>query len=259
MSTDKRTTNSYSNYAVQWAEHMRSGKNIAHEYLEKPAMYGKLPNLKGKNVLCVGCGTGEECEHLASLEAKQVVGIDLSEGLIKHAKQSYPKLDFQVMDMEDLDFGSEDFDFVYSSLVLHYVDSWKKTLESVKRVLKPGGTFLFSTHHPATWGAERTRADGVRTSLLGYKKFKATNTCEIAGDYLNPRRIDDVWFGEFEVSYIHRSMQDMMEDILGSGFKLVDYREPKASDECKEVDPLFWEIHQKIPTFVIFELQKESI
>ena len=157
MPTDKNTTESYSNYAQQWAERMRSGKNIAHEYLEKPAMYGKLPDLTGLDVLCIGCGTGEECHYLKSLGARRVVGIDISEGLIEYAKKSYPELEFKIMDMEHLDFTTESFDFVYSSLVMHYIDSWKSVLGAISKVLKRGGRFLFSTHHPAKWGAEKTR------------------------------------------------------------------------------------------------------
>ncbi|MBU1110766.1 hypothetical protein KKB83_04060 [Patescibacteria group bacterium] len=71
MATDKDTINSYNQYVKKWAGKLRSGKNIAHEYLEKPAMYKKLPNLSGKSVLCVGCGTGEECDYLLKQGAKK--------------------------------------------------------------------------------------------------------------------------------------------------------------------------------------------
>jgi len=257
MSTDKNTTEAYNNYAEQWAKRMRSGKNNAHEYLEKPAMYGKLPDLTGLNVLCIGCGTGEECEHLKSLGANKVVGVDISEGLINYAKKSYPDLEFQVMDMENLDFSPESFDFVYSSLVMHYVDSWDNTLDSISKILKKGGSFIFSTHHPVWWSAERTRTDKERTSILGYKKIKETNSCEVYGDYLNTRKIDDVWFGDFKVSYVHRSIEEILKDILKSNFELIDYLEPKAIEKCKNIDPVFWEIHQKIPIFMIFELKNK--
>lgn len=257
MSTDEKTTESYDNYAEKWATHMRSGKNIAHEYLEKPAMYGKLPDLTGLDVLCIGCGTGEECQHLKSLGARRVVGVDISEGLIEYAKKSYPELEFKVMDMEHLDFTAESFDFVYSSLVMHYIDSWESVLSAIFKVLKKEGKFLFSTHHPAKWGAEKTRIGKERTALLGYKKFKDLGTCEVCGDYLNTRKIDDIWFGDFKVSFIHRSMQEILRDILKSNLELVDYLEPKAIEKCKDVDWAFWEIHQKIPLFMIFELIKK--
>ena len=256
MSTDKETVESYSNYAEQWATRMRSGENIAHEYLEKPAMYKRLPDLKGKSVLAVGCGTGEECEHLKSLGATKVVGIDVSEGLIEYARKSYPDIEFHVMDMEQIELG-EKFDFVYSSLVMHYVESWKKTLSSISAVMKDDATLLFSTHHPATWGAQRTRTDDERTSLLGYKKFKKNHECEVIGDYLNTRKINDVWFGNFDVSYYHRSLESIITDILESGFQVVDFAEPKAIPAVKEKDKVFYEIHDKIPLFMLFALRKK--
>ena len=257
MSTDNKTIESYSNYAEKWANRMRSGKNIAHEYLEKPAMYDKLPDLTGLDVLCIGCGTGEECEHLKSLGAKRVVGVDISEGLIEYAKKSYPDIEFHVVDMENMNFSPETFDFVYSSLVMHYIDSWQTTLNSIYRILKKDTKFLFSTHHPVVWGALKTRTDTDKASLLGYKKYNDLNKFEIFGDYLNTRKINDVWFGDLEVSYVHRSMQEIMKDILLSDFEITDYLEPKAIDKCKEVDPVSWEIHQKIPLFMIFELHKK--
>lgn len=256
MSTDKETVDSYSNYAEQWATRMRSGENIVHEYLEKPAMYKRLPDLKGKSVLAVGCGTGEECAHLKSLGASKVVGIDVSEGLIEYARKSYPDIEFHVMDMEQIDLD-EKFDFVYSSLVMHYVESWNKTLNSISAVMKDGATLLFSTHHPATWGAQRTRTEGERTSLLGYKKLKKNQECKVIGDYLNTRKINDVWFGNFDVSYYHRSLESILTDILASNFQIVDFAEPKAVPAAKEKDKVFYEIHDKIPLFMIFALQKK--
>lgn len=256
MDSKKEVTDSYSAYAQKWAEHMRSGHNLAHEYLEKPAMYGKLPNLQGRDVLCIGCGTGEECDYIHSLGVRRVSGIDLSPGLIEYAHKSYPTLDFKVMDMENLDFPDESFDFIYSSLVMHYVESLKPTLEHVYRTLKKGGTFLFSTHHPATFGAGRSRNEHERHSLLGYKKYYDTGGCEVFGDYLNTRRINDTWFGDFQVSYMHRSMADILKDILASRLEIIDFLEPKPADAAKDVNLAFWEIHQKIPAFMIFELRK---
>lgn len=255
MSTNQNTIDFYNNYAEKWAKHMRSGKNIAHEYLEKPAMYAQLPDLTDKKVLCLGCGTGEECEHLNSLNAK-AVGIDISRGLIDYAKKSFPDIEFHVMNMEQVEFENESFDYVYSSLTMHYVDSWGKVLSEMHRVLKPDGTFLFSTHHPATWGAERTRTEDARTSLLGYKKDKKANTAEVVGDYLNTRKIKDVWFGDFDVMYYHRSLESIFKDITDSNFLLSKFLEPKSIESVKAVDVVFGKIHDKIPLFMIFKLKK---
>jgi SAM-dependent methyltransferase len=227
MSTDKETIENYNKYAQKWAKKLREGKNTAHEYLEKPAMYSKLPTVTGKSILCIGCGTGEECDYLLKQGAKRVVGVDISSGLIEEAKKSYPEVEFYEMDMEKLEFPEDSFDFVYSSLVMHYLEDWKKALANIYTVIKPGAIFLFSTHHPAVWGAERNRDHGNRNSLLGYKKNKDKGECEIFGDYLNPRKINDIWFNEFEVSYYHRPMEDIIRDILVTGFTVVDFLEPK--------------------------------
>tara|TARA_B100000508_G_scaffold39647_1_gene31083 strand:- start:3286 stop:4053 length:768 start_codon:yes stop_codon:yes gene_type:complete len=255
MPTEKKTIDAYSAYAEKWATIMRSGKNIAHEYLEKPAMYSRLPDLSDKRVLCLGCGTGEECNHLNEV-AQEIVGVDISEGLINYAKKSYPELEFHVMDMEKLDFEDNSFDYVYSSLVMHYVDSWTKTLSEVHRILRPGGTFLFSTHHPATWGAERLRENGKRTSLLGYIKDLETKEAQVLGDYLNTHKVDTVWFKEFPVSFFHRPLESMFDDILSSELTLKKLLEPKPVEKTKEVDLRFYKIREKIPIFIIFELQK---
>lgn len=256
MPTDKKTIKSYDEYALKWAERMRSGKNIVHKFLEKPAMYKKLPDLRGKSVLCIGCGTGEECAHLKSLGAKRVVGIDISKGLIDFAKKSYPDLEFQVMDMEKLNFPDDFFDFVYSSLTMHYVKDLTKTLKSIHHVLKDNGRFLFSTHHPVKWGAKTNRSKEKDSFLIGYEKYK-NGECEVFGDYLNTRKIDDIWFDEFNVTYYHRSLSEIIGDILKSGFVISDFIEPKPLKSVVKEKPNFYDIHSKIPLFMIFELKKE--
>ena len=256
MSTNKKTTDSYGKYAEQWAMLMRSGENYGHVYVEKPSMYKRLPDLMGKNVLAVGCGTGEECDHLKSLGASNVVGIDASEGLIEYARKSYPDIEFRVMDMENIKLD-EKFDFVYSSLVMHYVESWKKALNSISAVMKDDAILLLSTHHPVAYGVKETDTEDESVSLLGYKKSKKNDGYEIIGDYLNTRQVDGVMFGDLNVSYYHRSLESTIKDILESGFQIVDFAEPKAISAVKEKSKRYYEIRDKIPLFMIFALRKE--
>ena len=254
MPTDPKTIKAYDDYAARWANRLDEKENLAHEYLEKPAMYGKLPDLHDKNVLCLGCGTGQECLQLTGRGA-QVIGTDISSGVIDLAKKKYPHLDFRVMNMEKLDFPDASFDYVYSSLVMHYVKDWSKTLHEVFRVLKNNGTFLFSTHHPVRWGMESERNDKEHRIRLEYYK-KKSGSYEIHGDYLTTRKVSDLWFGDFQVSYYHKPLGEIMREIRESGFEIVDFLEPKATEGAKKLKPSFYEIHQKIPMFMIFELKK---
>jgi len=257
MTTDKNTIRSYNNYAEMWAKEQRSGQNSAHEFLEKPTMYSKLPNLKNKSVLCVGCGTGEECNYIKSLGAKRVVGIDISKGLINYAKKSYPKIEFYVVNMEKLNFPKASFDFVYSSLALHYIKDWTKTLKNIYGVLKRGGIFLFSTHHPLKWGGETIRKKYKKFFLIGYVKYYDGKKYKFYGDYLNSRKIKDTWFRDFKVAFYHKPFCEIMKNILDSGFEIIDFLEPKAIKAAKNKDNFFWKCHQKFPLFMIFELRKK--
>lgn len=221
-------------------------------------MYGKLPNLTGKSVLCVGCGSGEECEYISKQGAEKVVGIDISDKFVQIAKNSYPNLDFLVRDIEQLDFPDQSVDFVYSSLVMPHLGEWTKALENIHRVLKDNGTFLFSTHHPIKWAAQVEKDLEKSSYKMGYLKYKKGQDYKIYGDYLNTRELSDTWFGEIEVTFYSRPISVLMKDIRDSGFEIVDFLEPKAIQEAKENHPDFYEIHQKIPMFIIFELRKNK-
>ena len=246
----------YNGYALSYMQRRKEGSTVAHDFIEKPAMYSKIPDVKGKSVLVIGCGHGDECKHLKALGAKRIVGIDLSEKMIELAQKENPDLEFYQMDMEELNFPEDIFDFVYSSLAMHYLKDWTKALLSVKKVLKREGNFLFSTHNPVMWSAKRTRTENERGSILGYVKYLKEDRCEVFGDYLNTRKITDLWYDEFEISYYHKSFSSIMKDIITSGFQVTDVLEPKALSEAKNKAKTFWEIREKIPLFIIFELQK---
>ncbi|TAH33544.1 class I SAM-dependent methyltransferase [Candidatus Saccharibacteria bacterium] len=112
--------NDYDAYAAERQEELKKGLKLPHRYVEKPAMKSLLPDLRGKEVLLLGCGTGEETMMLEEFGAASMIGVDLSEGSVRLARETYPAHSFQTMDMHSLDFPDESFDFVYSSLTIHY-------------------------------------------------------------------------------------------------------------------------------------------
>lgn len=253
------TTNedSYNQHAEAWADRLRSGNNVAHYLLEKPAMRGLLPDLEGKRILCIGCGSGEECELLEAAGASKIHGIDTSKALIDLASTSYPRHSFEVRAMEDLaPIAAESYDYVYSSLTLHYSDNWRPILGEVRRILRPGGVMLFSTHHPVKWGSHVARGAEQDSFTMGYVRPK-TGEPAVQGDYLNSRKIEDLWFGNMRVEYFHRSMQEMLGDVIASGLKLRRFVEPSPVPSAKTENPAFWAIHSRIPLFLIMELARD--
>ena len=248
MGTSERIISSYNKNTEVW----RRTKNTAHENLEKPAMYRKLPELRGKDVLCIGCGTGEECAYIKGLGVKEVIGIDISERMIETSRKEDPSIEFKIMDMEELSFPEDSFDFIYSSLCLHYAEDWRKTLKGVNRILKKNGKFLFSTHNPIYWGAEVKRIYGNKIRMLG--SMKKGKKKEVIGDYLKTRKINDTWGKTFKVTYYHKPFHKMINEIKDSGFEILSCDEPSPLRSLKGIDPWLFNYYRKIPPFIIFEL-----
>ena len=245
----------YNNNAEYWAGFMRAKGSSANRFLEMPAMHSMLPNLKEKSVLCLGCGSGDECKHLKSLGAKRVVGIDISDDLLKIAKNRCRNIEFYKMPMEDMQFKKNSFDFIYSSLAMHYVEDWEPVFDKAYSTLKKGGTFLFSTHHPMAFCGYIKR--GIKTTkLLGYEYSQKKGTYKIFGDYFKNRVIQDEWFGWMKIKYFHRPFKDMMGPIIKSNFKILEVCEPILILQAKKIDPSHYYRHSKIPLFIIFLLQK---
>jgi ubiquinone/menaquinone biosynthesis C-methylase UbiE len=254
MSNNKVSIDWYNNNASAYAAHVRNPKESKyHSYYEKPAMYDALPDLKNKKVLSLGCGSGEDCHYLKSLGAYESIGIDISEELIKIAIDSYPECIFKVMDMENLIFENESFDFVYSSLAIHYLEYWDKVFSEVYRILKPNGYFLFSSEHPTFSAMACHETKKTKTRELSYARDKETGKTVIIGDYFKHKSHTEAGW---PVKKWHRTIGEISSEIKKSGFLISDIIEPKPKEEMKMVSKTTFEHLNKIPNFIIFKLYK---
>jgi hypothetical protein len=78
----------------------------------------------------------------------------------------------------------------------------------------------------------------------------------IHGDYLNQRLIKDVWFGGLDVAYYSRSIADLFSGLRSAGFSVEEILEPKPIAGAAQERENFYEIHSRIPLFVIFKARK---
>lgn len=104
--------------------------------------------VKGSRVLEVGVGTGANLPFYP--EGLALTAIDLSPGMLELARQKAEELnlevDFQLMDIESLEFMDHTFDTVISSCVFCSVPDPKKGLTEIRRVLRPNGRLLMLEH-----------------------------------------------------------------------------------------------------------------
>jgi len=113
---------------------------------------GLLGDVRGKRILEVGCGGGQNSIALARWGAT-CVGLDPSSAQLAHAQrlaaEEGVEVQFTTGIAEDLSvFADADFEIVLSAYAFDYVTDLKKAYAEAWRVLKPGGLFVFCQSHP---------------------------------------------------------------------------------------------------------------
>lgn len=100
---------------------------------------------KDSKVLDVGCSTGYVSFEIAHLAKCSVVGVDISENMIKSARKTKKKeplghlVEFKVADAMNLPFQKETFDIVVSGGSTAFIEDKARAIQEYKRVLKQWG------------------------------------------------------------------------------------------------------------------------
>ena len=115
------------------------------------SLLGHLPNRPVRRLLDLGCGTGYFRNALQQRYPRaRYTGIDLSQGMVKHAAGVDSVADWLVGDAEDLPLASHSVELVFSNLVLQWSERLDRLAAELMRVLIPGGHCLVATLGPAT-------------------------------------------------------------------------------------------------------------
>lgn len=98
-------------------------------------------------VLEFGCGTGTTALKHAK-DVAHITAYDFSPAMIAIANDKQRQqanagnIDFRVAAVEDIEFGSEQYDVVMGHSILHLTFDNDKTLKKIFAGLKPGGVFI---------------------------------------------------------------------------------------------------------------------
>jgi len=111
------TLNARDAYAL-WAKDYVAEPHNAFMRIEQQAMLELLPDVAGKTVLDVGCGSGRYLRILRERGAHRVAGIDFSAAMLGRARGLYP---VARGDARALPVRSHCFDVVVSALTLGHV------------------------------------------------------------------------------------------------------------------------------------------
>ena len=132
-------------------------------------------------VLEVGCGTGVMAGRINALPGVTLVAVDFSERFVELTAAR--GVDARQADICYLPFEDDSFDVVYAGWMLYHVRDIDRALAEVRRVLRPGGTFVAVTNGDDSL-ADLRREAGGRPMVTS---FSSEN-----GEFTLRRRFSDV-------------------------------------------------------------------
>jgi ubiquinone/menaquinone biosynthesis C-methylase UbiE len=94
-------------------------------------------DLKDRNVLDIGCGTGN-LAATALARGARVTGIDFAPTMIELAKTKIAGVDFRVGDAEALDASDDSFDVALCAFGVKHMPEPERAIAEAARVLKQG-------------------------------------------------------------------------------------------------------------------------
>lgn len=111
-----------------------------------------LGAVRGLRILELGCGGGQ-CSVAFAQQGAYVAGVDISTTQLESARQRAAAAGvaarFVVANAADLSaFDSEDWDLVFATYTLQYVEPLTACLAECWRTLHPGGRLVFALDHP---------------------------------------------------------------------------------------------------------------
>lgn len=178
---------------------------------EWPTLRSLMPDLRGKDVVDLGCGFGWHSRWAADQHAASVVGVDISTKMLERARAetASPRVGYVCADLDSLQLEPDSVDVVISSLALHYVQDLGRLLSTVATAMRRGGSMVFSVEHPISSAATTKEFE---TSERGDRIWPLDN-------YLVEGQRVTNWFVDGVVKE-HRTVATYVNTIVSAGFAI---------------------------------------
>jgi SAM-dependent methyltransferase len=184
------------------------------------ALLGPAEGLKDRAVLEIGAGAAQ-CSRWLAAQGARPVALDLSRRQLQHARridedgpaQGAPVPLVQA-DAGRLPFADASFDLACSAYgALPFIADTAQVQREVRRVLRPGGRWVFSVTHPVRWAFPDEAGPEGLTAVTSY--FDRT-------PYVEQDERGVAVYVEH-----HRTLGDRVREITAAGLRLVDLVEPE--------------------------------
>jgi SAM-dependent methyltransferase len=207
-----------------------------------------LPDVAGKDVIELGCGTAYFGAWLKRAGARRVVGVDVTPAQLETARRMDEEfglgLELIEANAEDVPLPEESFDFAFSEYGASIWCDPALWIPEAARLLRPGGELMF------------VRGSTLRI-LCAPEEGQATD--RLVRPQRGLYRLE--WTGDDPGVEFHPPTADMFRILRTSGFDLLDFRELFAPEEAVDHEyytdpPAEWA--KRWPTEEIWRARKRA-
>ena len=241
----------YDQTANKW---QRRKPNSLSDFTGRPAIFAMCGDVRGKRLADLGCGEGY-CSREFAARGASVVGVELSQKMIDLALQQESELQqgiaYQAGDITELTLADASFDMVTAVFVFNYVtyEQMLKAMHHIYRILKPGGSFVFSIPHPSfPFIAEKKPPFFFDFADAGY--FSARNQ-------KGEGEIHCLDGTQLNVQMVHKPLEDFFTALKAANFsKMPDIQELRVLEKHLKLNPSFFGPVKDIPLHMGFRVEK---
>lgn len=122
--------------------------------VEQQAMLEVLPNISGRRVLDLACGSGRYSQLLLEASAAEVVALDFCSPMLQQVTAASRVR----ASMMQLPFQPSVFDAVVSGLAVGHATDIRQWMHEIARVLRASGSLVYSDFHSEAIRAGMTRS-----------------------------------------------------------------------------------------------------
>jgi 2-polyprenyl-3-methyl-5-hydroxy-6-metoxy-1,4-benzoquinol methylase len=212
------------------AEVFAASRQVSADMLiEWPAQLRLSGEFAGKNILDVGCGTGDKARYFAEHGAHSVVGLDASSGFARawEAHAACPNLRLIRGDFEELacspQIGTKRFELVVCFQALMYAADLRGIVSTLATLLTPGGALVFSVPHPFRFAILKNEIEGWGHGF----SYQQT------GLYRYP----SPWKPEIVLEHAMPRFSDYLNAIAAAGLRVTACDEPAVTEEFRMLSP----------------------
>jgi SAM-dependent methyltransferase len=215
---------------------------------QRPELIKLLGNIRGKNVLDAGCGTGYMTRKLVHAGA-HLYGCDNEPNMLQHAVEIERVdkfgIDYKLYDIRKTGYKNDFFDIIFTVGVLIHIDrkGWLSFLKECHRILKEKGQIILSVEHPFIF----TKFSPTRNS----EKSWAIHKPLAEADYKTSQQFEELYYktnGELFTSILwHHPLEFMVNSVIKAGLIICEIKE--ISVKKQDLKSQAWGVAYDYPAF----------